>query len=268
MDATLDTAPAPRAARRHHALRGWIAREPLRVHMMALIALAGAAGFAASFVLLHCGVGHMGARWVLAAVAAYAAFVLAIRGWVRRQHARWVDARAAGARWRDAVLDAMTPDVPLPSFTTRSGPPDVAFGGGSFGGGGAGGPFDVAVAPSVPVPRGAGAAADAAAGALDDAWPLVVVAAIAATLAIVSLYLIWIAPTLLGDLLLDGVLASATYRRLRAVAPEHWMTGTLRRTWKPAAAVCVSLALLGCWAEWLRPGADSIRDLFRHLPEP
>jgi hypothetical protein len=68
------------------------------------------------------------------------------------------------------------------------------------------------------------------------------------------------APGLLAELLLDGVIAGAAYRRLRQVPLQHWLHGVVRRTWKPVLALTLSLVAAGLAAQWLAPSADSIGD--------
>ena len=87
--------------------------------------------------------------------------------------------------------------------------------------------------------------------------------ALAAAILLVTGYLVWMAPVLLGELLLDGVLVGAAYKRVRDLERDAWNGGALRRTWIPATCLVVSLALVGAAATWVRPEADSIGDLFR-----
>ena len=71
------------------------------------------------------------------------------------------------------------------------------------------------------------------------------------------------APGLLAELLLDGVIAGAAYRRLRQVPLQHWLHGAVRRTWKPMLALTLTLVAAGLVAQWLRPAAHSIGDFLR-----
>jgi hypothetical protein len=66
------------------------------------------------------------------------------------------------------------------------------------------------------------------------------------------------APTLLAELMVDGVLVAALYRRLGRAGEPDWMLGAVRRTWAPAAAVIVTLFLLGLGMQHVAPGARSI----------
>jgi hypothetical protein len=71
------------------------------------------------------------------------------------------------------------------------------------------------------------------------------------------------APGLLAELLLDGVIAGAAYRRLRLVPLHHWLHGAVRRTWKPMLALTLSLVAAGLLAQWIKPAANSIGDFLR-----
>ena len=69
-----------------------------------------------------------------------------------------------------------------------------------------------------------GEALGAAAQADELAIPLgtlIVVVAVVATLALSSLFLVWSAPVLFAELLVDGALAAGLYRRLRRIDPRH-----------------------------------------------
>ncbi len=71
------------------------------------------------------------------------------------------------------------------------------------------------------------------------------------------------APGLLAEVLLDGLIAGTAYRRMRDIDRRHWLDGVFQRTWKPMAGIVGALLLLGIALPLLRPGADSIGDLFR-----
>lgn len=71
------------------------------------------------------------------------------------------------------------------------------------------------------------------------------------------------APAFLAELLLDGVIAGAAYRRLRHVARKNWLHGAIRRTLGPMIALLVGLLLVAVVAQSLQPGITSLGDLFR-----
>lgn len=252
------------------ALARWLARRPLRVSMGVLVTLAAGAGFVTSLALLAAGDGAMWLRYPLAALAAYGVFLLGLRSWVGGLRAQWNG--EAPRAWHVDPFELL----PLPDFTSDAGtaavPRDVAFGGGEFGGGGAGGSFELPgvvsqdAVPSVASRGGRLGGRLLEALGLDDAWPLVVAAALAAAVVVTSVYFVWVAPVLVGELVLDGMVAGVAYRQTRRRAESSWVHGSVRRTWVAATVLVVSLTLVGSAATWVRPDADSIGDLFRDAP--
>jgi hypothetical protein len=224
-----------------------------RLAMCAVLTLGGVAGFLTSAGLLAAGWQSMGWRYGVAALVGYVAFLLGLRVWLAFHGAR--------RPTLDQVADL--PDAP----TGPESAPDFHFGGGGFSGGGAGASLEAAsVGEAAASVADAPAAAAEALGALEEGaaivLPVLAIAFIVAGLAGVVMVLVG-APGLLAELLLDGVIAGAAYRRLRHVPTRHWLHGALRRTWKPMLALTVTIVLAGLAAQWLVPSADSIGDLLR-----
>ena len=55
---------------------------PIRLQMLAVVTLAGLAGFLVSFVLLHLGLTVMVVRYAIATLAGYGVFVVCVRVWL------------------------------------------------------------------------------------------------------------------------------------------------------------------------------------------
>ncbi len=149
--------------------------------------------------------------------------------------------------------------------TAREAPGDI-FQGGRSGGAGASSMFSdgtshvpAMVVPPVSSESGGGLswAAD-----LDDdglkLLPLFAVAAIAVGLFAAG-SVVWAAPQLLAEILVDGAIAGGAYRKLRR---GNWAGGVVRRTWKPMLAIFVAFVLLGVAGHYFNPDADSIGDCF------
>ena len=77
-------------------------------------------------------------------------------------------------------------------------------------------------------------------------------------------YVVWTAPVLLAEVLLDVVLVAGLYRSLRSLEPQSWLRTAVRRTWKSAVVVAVLMAAFGFVVQTLLPQVDSIGDV---LPE-
>ncbi len=79
-----------------------------------------------------------------------------------------------------------------------------------------------------------------------------------------ALWMVWTAPALFAELLLDIGLAAGLYRRLRAVKGDHWLRTAIRRTAGPFVAVALLFALAGAVMQSYAPGAKSIGEVI-HL---
>lgn len=210
-----------------------------RVQMLIIVLLTGAAGFVASAVMLHFGVTVMALRYFLALSLAYLMFLLIVWVWLR---------------WRADNLDGVDlgiGDASAPSMPSYSG------GGGTFDGGGASGDYTPA--------SGGANLVDSASGALDGvdvdvgdaAIPLAVVALMAGV-GFCALFVVYSAPVLFAELLVDGLLSASLYRRLRGLDRHHWLQTALRRTALPFIFAAISVSAIGACLSWYTPGAQSI----------
>jgi hypothetical protein len=257
--------PRSAAARRALAIqqmRERLARDSFpRLQMALIVALTGGFGLLASFVLLQLGLDAMALRYPLALGCAYAFFLGLLWLWLRTNAADHADL--------GHLLDL--PDLPG-SLARRSdtAPAVQSGGGGDFGGGGASASFDDPGAAGTTVdamdtaPTDAlGDAVSAAADSEGFAIPLVAIA-MAIGLVLAMLYVVYIAPVLFAELLVDGALSYALFRHLRGRDPAHWLSSTVRRTALPFAATAVFLALAGGAMALYAPGAHSLGQAIAH----
>lgn len=202
-----------------------------RLQMCTLLTLTGAAGFFTSYGLLQWGVDSMALRYPVAVGAAWGVFLLLLRLWLLIQERGWGDLVDAG----DAVdmVDAGADGLGL---GMRQG------GGFSRSGGGGGSGFDFSFD-------------------LDESAVLVVVAILilAATALGVAFWVVWTAPVLLAEVLVDGLILTGLYHRLKhAEEPEHWLFGVVRRTWIPALVTALLFSVSGWLLQRAAPEARSI----------
>ncbi|MBU1237621.1 MAG: hypothetical protein KJ634_03290 [Gammaproteobacteria bacterium] len=226
-----------------------------RLQMFLLVALTGMAGFTASALLLSGGMLTMWSRYLAAFGIAYLVFLGLLWLWLRTRAEDWAD-----------LPDIANGGMPTPSHS-HAHAPDLGAHDGDFGGGGASGSFD-GPAGDMPViddaaGEVAGEALSAAAQAEEFAIPLVVIVFLA-TMLLSSLFLVWSAPTLFAELLVDGVLSASLYRRLRGLKTPHWVTTAIRRTAWPFAVTAVIVAILGWSMAQYAPGAHSIGEVIAH----
>ena len=239
-----------------------------RAQMTLLVSLTGGTGLLASFLMLHGGLHSMALRYPLALSVAYAAFLLLLWLWLRTRADDWVDVPDVGL------------DLPLPSG--RGTGPWTSGRGGHFGGGGASADFDAPVPLQVLTPGkvnplasdtgdglsqglsdGFGSIGDAADA--DELMVPLLVLALAVGLALSSLYVIYSAPTLFAELLLDGALSASLYKRLRGIERRHWVATALRRTALPFVLTALLLTAIGWGLQRAAPGAHSVGEAIQHV---
>ena len=88
--------------------------------------------------------------------------------------------------------------------------------------------------------------------------------AVAIALGVVT-YLVYFAPTLFAELLLDAGLAAGLYHRLLRTERRSWLTTAIRSTVVPACFVAALLALAGTIMQAVAPTAVSIGGVVGHL---
>jgi len=214
-----------------------------RVQMFILVSLTGLAGFGASALMLLAGLETMALRYTLAMGVAYLVFLGLL----------WLWLHTSASDYLDFVPDAggpdATPDLP-PALRD-----DFAGGGGSFDGGGASANVDFGVDSIAEKPLAAVASAE------EGAIPLVVIL-LALGLLLSSLFVVWTAPVLFAEILVDALLAAGLYRRLRGLERQHWMVAALKRTVIPFVLTTLLVAGAGWGMAMAVPEARSIGDVF------
>ena len=216
---------------------------------MIILGLTGVAAFLTSAVLLRLGVTQMVVRYPIAIAAAYGVFIMLIGFWLwlQKNESDMLDAAWEVLGRTDLVGDGRVSSTGgsvnlLGDMSTPAVPPV------SGGGGGGGGPsFDIV-----------GIDVD-----LDDAiWVvLAIVVLIAGLLAI--LYIVYIAPILLTEVLVDGLLAAGLYKTVKGVEGRYWMTTVLRKTAIPAILALIFFSIAGFCVQKIAPEASSIGDAWR-----
>lgn len=254
---------AIRQARRHLQTTSYP-----RLQMSLITLLTGAFGLLASFALLQAGLHEMVWRYPLAVVLAWGMFLFLIWLWLRSNVQDGLDL--------PDLTDLLPntgragPDLPLPM---RSGS------GGDFGGGGASASFDAPGGIAMPQPladtadlgEGVGEAVGEALGSVGDADELMVpllALLLAVGLAAASIYLIYIAPTFLAEVTVDGALSVALFRHLRGQDPRHWLSTAVRRSALPFAATALLLAGCGAGLAAYAPGARTLSQALHHPAAP
>ncbi|PUE06802.1 hypothetical protein B9Z51_12760 [Limnohabitans sp. T6-5] len=169
--------------------------------MTLIVALTGGVGLLSSFAMLQLGVEAMAVRYPLALAMAYLFFLFFI--WL------WLHTKA------EDCLDFPDWTHTLPSPRSSTGLPDIkSGGGGDFGGGGATGSLDgeTTVLEST-FSSHLGAVGDSVSSMADTdelslpLWVIILVVGTAIAMALACLYVVYLAPTLFAEVLVDGALS-------------------------------------------------------------
>lgn len=216
-----------------------------RVQMFILVSLTALAGFGASVAMLAAGVDTMALRYMLAMGVAYIVFLLLLWLWLRTSAADYLDPEWVGN------ADG--------SGAAKDGAADFSGGGGSFDGGGASGNVDFGMQDGA-IDAVADNPLGLAAEAEETVMPLVVIL-LAIGIALSSLFVIWSAPILFAEILVDALLAAGLYRRLRVLEPQHWMLAALRRTIIPFVLTTLTVAAAGWGMQAYAPEARSLGEV-------
>jgi hypothetical protein len=231
-----------------------------RLEMLLIVGITGLAGFVGSVLLLMLGMQAMWQRYPLAIGIAYAVFLLQLWWWMHARHEDSLD------------LD--------PGSLDPGGIGDGFHGaGGDFGGAGASGSWDAPV--DLPVDGAFDAVGDAAGdalGAVGDVadgegcvvvFAVVVLAIIGGGLLVGALYLVWGAPMLMAELLVDAALSFGLYRNLRRQDREFWLRTAVRRTGGQFLLAAGIASLLGAVMAHQVPCAITLGEVLqgRHVVE-
>lgn len=231
--------------------RGLVQHGFPRLQMSLLVTLTGASGFLASFILLREGMVEMWLRYLAAFGIAYMVFLVLLWLWLRTKAEDYDD----------------VPDI---SNFPSSGSGNSIFSGGDggqFGGGGASGSFDAPDADISPIGEVGSSVGEALGSADELAVPLALVLLVVALIAAIvcsSLFMVYTAPTLFSELLVDGVLSASLYRKLRGLHTRHWLETAIHRTALPFIITAAIVSASG-WAMALyAPEAHSIGEVIYH----
>ena len=223
------------------------------MHASLILLLTGLAGFLVSFVLLRLGVTDMWLRYPVAILVAYGVFLILLRVWLSLSRPREWD-----------VLDIVETTVEVVSSDSTQVSNPGFGGGGDFAGGGGGGSWGQSVS-TVTTTKSSGSSGFSFDVDLEDAWLLLLVVVALAAALIVVLYVVYIAPALLAEILLDGVLLAGLYKRVKTIEHRHWLRGALRRTAVPAIIVVVLFTIAGFAMQRVAPEAHSVGEVWKHI---
>jgi hypothetical protein len=225
-----------------------------RLQMILIVTLTGLSGFVASYIMLHAGLVEMWVRYLASISVAYLMFMALLWLWLRTKAEDYTD----------------VPDISgLPSSGSDGSGTCFSGQGGEFGGGGASSEFDAPSEHLSVIGESGGPIGDAlgnASEAGEFAIPLIVLVLIGA-MALSSIFMIYSAPILFAELLVDGVLSASLYRRLRGLETQHWLETALGRTALPFVLTAIFVTASGWAMAIYAPEAHSIGDVISHTSQ-
>lgn len=218
-----------------------------RVQMSLLVFITSGIAFLTSYTLLSKGLNSMPIRYFIVCLVAYGVFLLLLWLWLRTKAEDFIDLGDTGNL---PQIDILPPNL------------DFNGGGGEFGGAGASGSIDDS--PSIgfmgndenPVIEAIGAAGEAE----EFALPLIVLIIIV-TVVLSSVFVIYSAPILFAELMVDSLLAAGLYRKLKGTQTQHWLSTAIKRTIWPFLITTVVSTISGYFLQLYEPTANSIGDI-------
>ena len=221
-----------------------------RLQVSLILSLTALAAFLASVVMLNAGVHSMGIRYTVATAFAYGVFLLLLKVWISAQT----------LSDPDVPIDGSIPD--LGYFDAPAVDGGVAAG--DFGGGGSGGSWGPADTSAT-----SESLADVSAGSWDldlDELALIVLAVVVAVGGLFAVfYVVYVAPALLAEILIDGVLAGGLYRTVRRAEPQHWLRTALRKTAVPAVLAVTLFGTSGFLLQRAVPEARTLGAIWKDV---
>jgi hypothetical protein len=88
---------------------------------------------------------------------------------------------------------------------------------------------------------------------------------VAAGALVAILYVVYIAPALLAEILVDGILVTGLYRKLKGIEQRYWLRAAVRRTLLPALIAAALFSLTGYALQRAAPKAKSIGEVWKHF---
>lgn len=217
-----------------------------RLQMTLLVALTGLAGFTASYLLLHTGFVVMWSRYLLSFGIAYLIFLVLLWVWLRSSSDDYAD------------IGDLTNMIPSPADSGKTAM-HYSGHGGDFGGGGASSAFD-APDDGGAVGEVVGEAAGGVAQAEEFAIPLIAIIFLLSLL-LSTFFMVYSAPVLFAELLVDSVLSASLYHRLRGLETRYWLETAIRRTVWPFLLSALTVSALAWVVSLYMPGVHSIGDI-------
>jgi len=256
-------------------LNAWLTRHfSLRLHMSLILVATFAVGLLTVHGLFAIHVAKLWMRYAIAVIVAYASFLGLLKIWLFYFA---ICIRQAHGKGSSGGVDVDFCDFSSggSSSGSSSSISELGSGGGKFGGGGASGswgasePQPVIVAPMQTASASTSSASHGGSSSSsgfgldldgDEIVLVIIIIAVATAIIGAGAYLIWAAPTILGDAAFNAVLASALIHKTKKVSHPEWVGSVLHATAIPFSIVFALTILMGWYAQHICPSALRVRD--------
>ena len=236
-----------------------------RFHMSLILASSALAAMLANWLMLHGGVHAMWLRYPLAVSIAYLVFLAGVRLWLQ-----YMGLMRSSDTQSSLVENLDVPDISLGGGGAKVELPEaLPRGGGQFGGGGAHGSWTEAnPARAFAATSRTGDSPSAGIGAelgnfadLDGEGLVLLLLALLliASLFLLSGYVIWFAPDILGEAAIGALLAGGLAKPAKRQDNDGWVAGVVKKTWWPFAIVLVLSLAFAAYAATHYPEAKTFR---------
>ncbi|MBR7801356.1 hypothetical protein [Undibacterium fentianense] len=226
-----------------------------RLQMMLIVALTGMLGFLGTFLLFHLGMHAMWLRYFCAFCFAYIGFILMLRLWLSLDRHGLLE---GGVDAADLLINAGHGHSISLEPTANS----LQGGGGDFSGAGSSTSFESASNVSTPSLFGGtgeeGAKSVSSLADADDIWVPIALCALILAILLSTLYVVYSAPMLLAELMVDFLLTTGFYRHLKKQADGTWLRTAVRKTIWPFLFTGLVVSLAGWILQTSAPGAQNL----------
>lgn len=240
-----------------------------RVQISAMLAITAMSAFLSSVIMLRLDVTDMAIRYPLAVIFGYVVFLILLRIWI------WLQTEDSS---NDLNVDL--PDgIPIPDLGNGSSSSDAFSmgGGGDFAGAGSGGDWAETDVPTPmptafvakPSPISASNTLSSSSGSgssgfsfdfgdIDDGVALLIVGVVLVLVFGTLVYVVWIAPILFAELIIDAAVVGGLYRPIKNIERRHWLMTALKKTGIPALIILILLFIAGTVMQSAVPEAITI----------
>ncbi len=223
-----------------------------RLQVSIIILLTGLAGFITSFFLLQMGLSAMVIRYPICIAIAYGFFLLFLGIWL------WMQRHQI-----EPDFDVPAVDIANVDFNISENSTNVFGGGADFAGAGSGSDWGEKLSSSA----GESSILDGVSVDLDfEEFGLIILAVVAVIGGLLaSLYIIYIAPLLLAEILVDGILVTGLYRSVRKIERQSWLNTAVKKTLIAAILAAIFFGIAGFALQSLEPEARTFGEVWSSL---